>query len=210
MTILVVIHDNTRIPEYTNTPVEPAEAFKTIVSDITEALPFLIAPISYEPKTVLLHLEYLKQELIDASATYKSSLTHPNKALLIAINVPLKTLAVHLKEHKTHYSMVLNLKPALKDESTIKTNRLQKSKNHLYDFACPTTPSGSCTTTSSSDVCITDKMNTRTTNSPPTAVSFPTHTPNQDTPPSIYPVPTLQVRKYVTHILNQMEPGSQQ
>ena len=34
-------------------------------------LPFPIAPISYEPETVILQLEYLKQELINYAATYR-------------------------------------------------------------------------------------------------------------------------------------------
>ena len=69
MTILVDVPSNTPIPDATNTPVDPTEAFKNTVSDVTEALPFIISPIPYEPETVLLHLEDLKQELIDAAAT---------------------------------------------------------------------------------------------------------------------------------------------
>ena len=57
MTILVAVPRNTPITDVTNTPVEATEVFKTIVSNITEALPFLTTPISYEPETVLLHLE---------------------------------------------------------------------------------------------------------------------------------------------------------
>ena len=59
-----------------------------IVPAPTESLLFLIASISYEPKTVLLHLEDLKQELLDAAATYKAAVSHPKKALLLSINVP--------------------------------------------------------------------------------------------------------------------------
>ena len=124
MTILVAVPRNTPITDVTNTPVEATEAFKTIVSNITEALPFLIAPISYEPETVLLHLEYLKQELIDAATTYKSYVSHPNKDLLLTINVPLNILTGHLQEHHTESSMDLNLNPDLKYEATIKNNLL--------------------------------------------------------------------------------------
>ena len=74
---------NTLIPDSVHTPFYPPEAFKPIVSDITEALLFLISPISYEPKTVLLNLEYLKQKTVDAAATYKSSAPRPNKSLLV-------------------------------------------------------------------------------------------------------------------------------
>ena len=56
MTILVDVPINTPILDANNTPVDPIEALKTTVSNITEALPFLIAPIYYEPKTMLLQL----------------------------------------------------------------------------------------------------------------------------------------------------------
>ena len=52
MDVLVAVTSNTPITYANNTPVDPTEAFKTIVSDIIESLPFLIAPISYEPETV--------------------------------------------------------------------------------------------------------------------------------------------------------------
>ena len=160
MTIIVAITINTPIPDATNTPVDTTEAFKTIVSDITDTLPYLIAPFSYEPKTVLIQLEDLKKELIDTAATYKAALTHPKKSLLITINAPLNILTVHLQEHRTHSSTTLNINPALKYEATIKTHRFQKVKNHLVDVVTPPTLDDSCTTTSSSDVCISDKMNT--------------------------------------------------
>ena len=47
-TILVAVSRKTPITDTTNTPVDPTEALKTTVSDITEDLLFLIAPISYE------------------------------------------------------------------------------------------------------------------------------------------------------------------
>ena len=130
--ILVSVPRNTPIPDPTNTPVEPTEVFKTIVYNITEALLFLIAPISYEPETVLLHLEDLKQELSDATATYKSAAPHPKK-LLLAINVPIKIPTGPLQYHQTHSSISLNLNPDLKAEATIKNHHSHKSKNHMAD-----------------------------------------------------------------------------
>ena len=67
--ILVAVRRNTSIHDTTNTPFDTTEALKTIISSITESLPFLVVPISYETKTVLLNMEYLNQELINASAT---------------------------------------------------------------------------------------------------------------------------------------------
>ena len=48
-TDLVAALSNTPIPDANNAPVYPDEAFKIVVSDITDALPYIIAPISYEP-----------------------------------------------------------------------------------------------------------------------------------------------------------------
>ena len=44
---LFAVPNNTPIPDATNTPVDPTQALKTIVSDITQALSFLIENISY-------------------------------------------------------------------------------------------------------------------------------------------------------------------
>ena len=77
MTTLVFLSINTPITDAKNTPVEPTKAFKTIVSYITEALPFLITTISYEPQTTILQLEYLKRDIIDVVITYKSDMPHP-------------------------------------------------------------------------------------------------------------------------------------
>ena len=174
--------------------------FKTIVSDINEVLLFLIAPISYEPETLILQLEDLNQELINSAATYKSDVSRPNKAVLLTIGVPLKILTGHLQDHHTHYSISLNINPYLKYEATIKTNRLQQVNNHLDDVVPPPTPGGYLTTTSYSDVCITDKINMHLTNYPPTAVYFPTQTVKQDKPPSLSIFPNLQFVKSVTHV----------
>ena len=57
-TIIVAFPTKTPIPDATNTPVDPNEYFKTIVSDITEALQFIISPISYGPAVLLQGLEF--------------------------------------------------------------------------------------------------------------------------------------------------------
>ena len=62
------------------------------------------------------------------------------------------------------------------------------------------TPDGSCTTTSYSDVRITDKLYMQPEIFPPNSVSFTTKTNNQDKPPSLSAIPTIQVPKSVTHI----------
>ena len=61
--ILVAIHRNTPVSDATNIPV------KNVVSNITDAFLYIMKPISYEPKTMLLHLEFLKQYFINAAAT---------------------------------------------------------------------------------------------------------------------------------------------
>ena len=81
---------------------------------MNESLPFIIAPMSYEPETVLLQLEDFKQDIIDAAATYKSAVPNPNKSLLLAINVLLNILTRHIQDHHTHSSMALNLIPDFK------------------------------------------------------------------------------------------------
>ena len=154
-TIIVAFPTKTPIPDATNTPVDPNESFKTIVSDITEALPFLISPISYKPVTVLLHMEYFKQEIIGAAANYKASVTHPNKYLLLMIIVLINILTSHIQDHQTHSSTVMNLNPDLKSEATIETHRFHKAKKHMAGVVPPPTPGSSCTKTSSYDVRIT-------------------------------------------------------
>ena len=46
-TILVTLSRNTTIPDVTNAPVDKTEEFKTIIYDITDSPPYLIAPISH-------------------------------------------------------------------------------------------------------------------------------------------------------------------
>ena len=41
-------------PVYTNTPIEPTQAFNNFVNDIIETIPYLTSSMSYEPKTFLL------------------------------------------------------------------------------------------------------------------------------------------------------------
>ena len=104
-------------------------------------------------------MEDPKQERTKYDATYKEVVPHPNKSLLLAINILLKILTSHLRDHHPHYSTALNLDPYLKYEATIKNHKFQKAKNHIYDVAPPPTPSGYHNITSSYDVRITDKMN---------------------------------------------------
>ena len=78
-TILVAVCSTNTIPDATNTLVEPYEVFKTIISDITEFLTFLISPIYYETESVLLQMEYTKKELIDVADNYKASMYHLKK-----------------------------------------------------------------------------------------------------------------------------------
>ena len=100
-TILDTVPSNKILPDSTNYPVDPTKGFKTIVSYIIESLPLLISPIYYEPKTVLLQRGDIKQELINASAAYKTSVPYPNKTLLLTINIQLKILAGHLQDYQT-------------------------------------------------------------------------------------------------------------
>ena len=76
--------------------------------------------MSYEPKTVLLQLEDINQELIDAAATYKSGVHHANKDLLLKTNIPIKIPIKHLQYYHTLSSTSLNLNRALKAKYTIK------------------------------------------------------------------------------------------
>ena len=122
---------------------------------------------------MLLQLEDLKKELIDYEAACKTSVPHPKKALLLAINVPLKILTGHPQDHQPHSSTFLNLNSALKAEATIETYGLQKANNHMAYVVPPPTPGGSCTTISYSDVHITNKMSIHLTYFSPTSVSFP-------------------------------------
>ena len=70
---------NNPIPDATSTLVDPTRAFKIIISDITEDLPFLVLPISYESENVLHQMEDHEQKLINAVATYKSTVPHTKK-----------------------------------------------------------------------------------------------------------------------------------
>ena len=96
--------------------------------------------------------------------------------------------------------MALNINSYIKAEAAIKTHRFQKSKNYMVDDVPPTILGGYLTKTSSYDACITDKLNMHPALFSPTDVSFPTNTANQDKPPPLSYVPTLQVGQAVTHI----------
>ena len=74
--IIFAATSNSPIPGATTTPVDTTDALKKIISGFTEELPFLIATISYEPETVLLQLEDLNQELINAADIYKAAMPH--------------------------------------------------------------------------------------------------------------------------------------
>ena len=125
---------------------------------------------------MLIKLDVLKQDIIDAAATYKSAVPCPNKDLMITINVPLEILTSHLQDHHTHSSMALNINVSLKAEASIKTRHFQKAKNRLTNIVTPPTQGGSCATTSSSDVHIAYKMTMNPTNYPPYDVYFSTQT----------------------------------
>ena len=71
MIILFDFPSSTQIPGSTNNPFDPDEVFKTIFNYITGTLLFIIVPISYKTKTVLLQMEDLKQERTKYDATYK-------------------------------------------------------------------------------------------------------------------------------------------
>ena len=126
MTVLVAVPKNNPIPDATNTPVETTESFNTIVSIVPETLLFPIAPISYEPKTVL-------QDIIDYGTTYKAAMPHPKKFLLLVINIPINILTFHLQDHQHHYYTAVNINPSIKAKATIKTHRFHKVKNHMVD-----------------------------------------------------------------------------
>ena len=125
---------------------------------------------------------------------------HPKKSLLLAINVHIKILTGHFQYHQTQFSTDLDINPSLKADADIKTHFFQKAKNHLTDVVPPPTPGGSSTTTSSSDLRIVYNTPMNLMNSPPTAVSSPTQTYKQDKPPSLSPVPTLQVGQAANHV----------
>ena len=80
-TTLVDVTINNPIYDATNTSVEPTEVFKITVSNIYEAVPFIIALIYYETETVILQLEDLNQELINYAATYKADAPNPKNPL---------------------------------------------------------------------------------------------------------------------------------
>ena len=119
---------------------------------------------------MLLHLEYLNQELNDSAANYKAAVTHSNKHLLLLVYTPINIISRHLQDHQTHSSTSLNLNPDLKAEATLKTHRFKKAKNHMNGAVTPQNPGGYHTTKYSSDVRITYKMNMQPAIFPPTPI----------------------------------------
>ena len=168
-------------------------------SNVIEPITFLISHMSYKPKTVVLLIEELRQDIKDADANYQSVLPHMRNYLLCVITPPLKILIGHRNDHQSHTSTALNINPDLKAKDTLKTHLFQMSMNHVNGTVSPPTPGGSGNTTPTSDVRIRDKMNTKPEIFPPSAVSFTNNMDKQDNPPSISTIPNLQVGKYATH-----------
>ena len=111
---------NNPTPDATNTSVDPTEKFKTSVNDIIEVIPFLIANMPYEPETMLLQTEELRQEINNAAANHQGAMHHLRKYLLYEIFDPLKILTGHLKDHQYHTYTSLNINPYLKAEANLK------------------------------------------------------------------------------------------
>ena len=59
------------------TPLDPTTDFKTFVNKIIGAITLIAAPMSYEPKTVLLQLEELRKELKDDASNYQAHVSNP-------------------------------------------------------------------------------------------------------------------------------------
>ena len=82
----------------------------------------------------------------------------------------------------------------------LKPHRFRTAKNHMADTVSPQTSGGSCATTSSADICITDRMNMNTTMLTPYDLCFATKAAKQDKNLSLYAIQTLQVGQAVTNI----------
>ena len=149
---------------------------------------------------MLLQLKYIKQELNDYAANYKSEVLHPNKHLMLAIAAPLKILTRHLQDHHNNPSKYLNINLDIKYEATLKPQRFRMSKNHMSDDVPPPTLGGSCTIIPPSDVCITDKMKIHPYIFTPSTACFTTNTAKQDKTPSLSAIPILKVGQYAIHI----------
>ena len=109
-----------------------------------------------------------------------------------AITDLLKILARHLHDHQAYPATPLNLNSYLKAEADLKHHRSQTVNNHMTDTVPPLTLGASCTTTFSSGVCITDKMNMNKTMFPPSDFYFMTKKGKQYKTSSLSTVPTLQ------------------
>ena len=170
-------------PDATNNLVDPTESFKTSVNDIIEAIIFLIATMPYETETMLIHTEELRQEINNAAAKYQVSMPHLKTHLLCVIFYPLNILTGHLKDHQHHTYTSLNINPYLKAEANLKPHRFQTTNNNMTDTVTPTTPGGSHTTPSSSDVFITDMMKMHLSKFTPFDVYFTTNMAKPPPPP---------------------------
>ena len=95
----------------TNTPVDTTDEFKIVVNNIIEIINYLTAPICYEPETVLLQAEELRQELKGADLTYQAVVTHTSKYLLPTITILFKILTNHLNYHQSHTTTALHIIP---------------------------------------------------------------------------------------------------
>ena len=91
-----------------NTPIGQTEAFKAVIYDILEAIPFLAAPISYEPEIVLIRLAELWQELKVAAFTYQGAMPHTNKYLLHGITSLINILNRHFQDQPSLPTTLLN------------------------------------------------------------------------------------------------------
>ena len=111
---------NTPTPVATNTSVDPTESLKTFFNEIIEAIFFLTSTMSYEPKTVLLRLEEIRQEIKDSATNYQAAMPHPIKYLLRSITALLNILTRNLQDHQYHPSTALDINPYLKSEAELK------------------------------------------------------------------------------------------
>ena len=72
-----------KTPVPINKPILQTEAFKNFVKDISNAIPYLTASMSYKPEKVILQLVYLRQELKVSASTYQASVPLPRKYFLV-------------------------------------------------------------------------------------------------------------------------------
>ena len=124
---------------YTPTPVDtttdlttldPTAEFKTSFIKIIEAITLLTDTMSYEPKTVLLQLEGLRQELKDTASKYQSAIPNPSKFLLGEITTPLKINTRHLQYHHYHTVTSTKLNTDLNANTDHRPQRFHKANKY--------------------------------------------------------------------------------